>query len=111
MPHHATHAVVAACAIVMALQTIISRNVSPLHTGIITVGAFIAGDALNAILDVAELRLTVHAFRLDVRGPYDLNDSLLSTGAGDCVRLAQAWLSEEDRSNAVTGSKGQRLHQ
>jgi hypothetical protein len=26
----------------MALQTIVSRNVPPLHTGIITVGAFLA---------------------------------------------------------------------
>jgi len=67
MPHHAADAVVAASAIVMALQTIVSRNVNPLHTGIISVGAFIAGDAPNVIPGVAELRLTVRAFRPDVR--------------------------------------------
>ncbi|MCB2001512.1 MAG: amidohydrolase [Rhodoferax sp.] len=67
MPHHAADSVVAASAIVMALQTIVSRNVNPLHTGIISVGAFIAGDAPNVIPGVAELRLTVRAFRPDVR--------------------------------------------
>jgi len=67
MPHHAADAVVAASSIVMALQTIVSRNVNPLHTGIISVGAFIAGDAPNVIPGVAELRLTVRTFRPDVR--------------------------------------------
>jgi hippurate hydrolase len=67
MPHHAVDAVVAASSIVMALQTIVSRNVNPLHTGIISVGAFHAGDAPNVIPDVVDLSLTVRAFRPDVR--------------------------------------------
>ena len=53
--------------IVVALQTIVSRNVNPLHTGIISVGAFHSGDAPNVIPGEAELRLTVRAFRPDVR--------------------------------------------
>jgi len=67
LPHHAVDAVVAASSIVMALQTIVSRNVNPLHTGIISVGAFHAGDAPNVIPDVVDLSLTVRAFRPDVR--------------------------------------------
>jgi hippurate hydrolase len=67
MPHHAVDTVVAASSIVMALQTIVSRNVNPLHTGIISVGAFHSGDAPNVIPGEAELRLTVRAFRPDVR--------------------------------------------
>jgi hippurate hydrolase len=67
IPQSAVDPVVAGAAIVMALQTIVSRNVNPLHTGIISVGAFIAGDAPNVIPGVAELRLTVRAFRPDVR--------------------------------------------
>lgn len=67
MPHHAADAMVAASSIVMALQTIVSHNVNPLHTGIISVGAFIAGDAPNVIPGVAELHLTVRTFRPDVR--------------------------------------------
>ena len=67
LPQVAVDTVVAASSIVMALQTIVSRNVNPLHTGIISVGAFISGDAPNVIPGTAELRLTVRAFRPDVR--------------------------------------------
>jgi hippurate hydrolase len=67
MPHFAVDTVVAASSIVMALQTIVSRNVNPLHTGIISVGAFHSGDAPNVIPGEAELRLTVRAFRPEVR--------------------------------------------
>jgi hippurate hydrolase len=67
MPHRAADPVVAASAIVMALQTIVSRNVPPLQMGIVTVGAFLAGHAPNVIPDVAELRLTVRAYKPEVR--------------------------------------------
>jgi len=67
MPHHAADPVVAAASIVMALQTIVSRNVPPLQAGIVTVGALLAGDAPNVIPGEAELRLTVRAFRPEVR--------------------------------------------
>jgi hippurate hydrolase len=67
LPQYATDQVVAASAIVMALQTIVSRNVPPLDTGIVTVGAFLAGDAPNVIPGEVELRLTVRAFRPEIR--------------------------------------------
>ncbi|MEY2687843.1 MAG: putative hydrolase YxeP [Pseudomonadota bacterium] len=67
MPHFAADPVVAASAIVMALQTIVSRNVPPLQMGIVTVGAFLAGEAPNVIPGEAELRLTVRAFKPEVR--------------------------------------------
>jgi hippurate hydrolase len=67
MPQAAVDAVVAASSIVMALQTIVSRNVPPLEMGIVTVGAFHAGEAPNVIPETAELRLSVRAFRPDVQ--------------------------------------------
>ena len=67
IPQSAVDPVVAGAAIVMALQTIVARNVPPLHTGIVTVGAFLAGDAPNVIPGTAELRLTVRAMRPSVR--------------------------------------------
>jgi hippurate hydrolase len=66
-PQAAVDPVVAASGIVMALQTVVSRNVPPLETGIVTVGAFLSGDAPNVIPETAELRLTVRAFRPDVQ--------------------------------------------
>ena len=67
MPQTSIDPVVAASSIVMALQTIVSRNVPPLQMGIVTVGAFLAGDAPNVIPGEAELRLTIRAFKPEVR--------------------------------------------
>ena len=67
IPQTAVDPIVAGAAIVMALQTVVARNVPPLHTGIITVGAFLAGDAPNVIPGTAELRLTVRAMQPSVR--------------------------------------------
>ena len=67
MPQTSVDPVVAASSIVMALQTIVSRNVPPLQMGIVTVGAFLAGDAPNVIPGEAELRLTIRAFKAEVR--------------------------------------------
>ena len=48
--------------IVVALQTIVSRELDPTTEGVVTVGAFLAGDAPNVIPDTAELRGTVRSF-------------------------------------------------
>jgi hippurate hydrolase len=67
MPHRADDTVVAASSIVMALQTIVSRNTDPLQPVVITVGAFNAGHANNVIPDVARLEVGVRALDVDVR--------------------------------------------
>ncbi len=67
MPQTTVDAVVVAASIVMALQTVVSRNVPPLQMGVVTVGALLAGDAPNVIPGEAELRLSIRAFRPDVR--------------------------------------------
>ncbi|WP_349736892.1 M20 aminoacylase family protein [Pseudomonas jessenii] len=67
MPHKAVDPVLAGSAIVMALQSIVSRNVAPLDTAVLTVGAFHAGIAANVIPDHAELQLSVRALKAQVR--------------------------------------------
>ena len=67
MPHKAQDVVVAASAIVMALQTVVSRNVDPLQTAVVTVGAFHAGQANNVLPTSARLELSVRALDRDVR--------------------------------------------
>ena len=67
MPHLATDPVVAAASIVMALQTIVSRNVEPQQTAIITVGAIHAGRANNVIPARAILELSVRSLNPEVR--------------------------------------------
>jgi hippurate hydrolase len=67
MPHRATDPVVAAASIVMALQTVVSRNVDPQQTAVLTVGELVAGRANNVIPDQARLALSVRALDRDVR--------------------------------------------
>ncbi|MCW3481998.1 M20 family metallopeptidase [Neisseriaceae bacterium JH1-16] len=67
MPHLTVDPVLVGSAIVMALQSIVSRNVAPLDTGVVTVGAFHAGLAPNVIPDHAELSLSVRALKPVVR--------------------------------------------
>ena len=67
MPHRAADPVVAAASIVMALQTIVSRNVDPQQTAIITVGAIHAGRANNVIPERATLELSVRSLNPEVR--------------------------------------------
>ena len=62
-PHLSADPVVAAAHIIVALQTIVSRNVDPREMAVISVGAIHGGDAPNVIPDQVEMRLTVRAFR------------------------------------------------
>lgn len=67
MPHISADPVVAGAAIVMGLQTIVSRNVAPLQMAVITVGSFKAGHANNVIPQTATLELSVRSLDREVR--------------------------------------------
>ncbi len=67
MPHRATDPIVAAASLVMALQTIVSRNIDPLQAAVVTVGALHSGRANNVIPETATLELSVRALDRDVR--------------------------------------------
>ena len=61
-PHTTRDPIVLASAIVMKLQTVVSRNSSPLDPAVITVGSFHAGAKHNIISDEAKLQLTVRSY-------------------------------------------------
>jgi len=67
MPHRAADPLVAAASLVMALQTVVSRNVDPQQAAVVTVGALNAGQANNVIPDSATLKLSVRALDREVR--------------------------------------------
>ena len=66
-PHEAIDAIVVASQLVMAIQTIVSRQVDPAQPSVVTVGRFQAGSVHNAIAGVAELEGTIRAQDPDVR--------------------------------------------
>ena len=59
--------VVVGSSIVMALQTLVSRNVSPHQPSVVTVGAFLSGSASNIIPDTAVLEISMRAMNPKVR--------------------------------------------
>ena len=66
MPHNALDPVPVACQMVLAFQTIISRNTRPIDAGVVSVTMVHAGEANNVIPDSVELRGTVRTFTVEV---------------------------------------------
>lgn len=66
-PHESVDSVVVGSLLVMALQTIVSREVNPAHPSVVTVGRFEAGTASNVIAGQAELEGTIRAQEQSVR--------------------------------------------
>lgn len=78
-PEKTTDALLVACQIVLALQTIVSRNVSPFSPAVVTVGSLCSGEAPNIINASAMLKLSVRALDNSVR-------QLLLKRIGDIAR-------------------------
>jgi hippurate hydrolase len=66
-PHLAVDPILIAGSLVMALQSVVSRNIDPTQTAIVTVGTLNAGIATNVIPESASLGLSVRSFSADVR--------------------------------------------
>ncbi|MEM8532442.1 MAG: amidohydrolase [Chloroflexota bacterium] len=66
-PEQATDAVLIGSHIVVALQTIVSRNLHPEEVGVLTVGSIQSGQASNVIAETATLRCSVRSFEQETR--------------------------------------------
>lgn len=67
LPHLAVDPMLPAAATVLALQTIIGRNIEPNDAAVISVGRIAAGKTYNVIPETAEMELSVRALRPEVR--------------------------------------------
>jgi amidohydrolase len=67
MPHQTVDPIVTTAQIVTSLQTIVSRNVSPLETAVVSVGSVHGGDAFNIIPPQVDLTGTVRTYDPAVR--------------------------------------------
>ncbi|MGC4192108.1 MAG: amidohydrolase [Thermomicrobiales bacterium] len=66
-PHQSIDPIVVGSQIVLALQMLVSRETDPMDAAVVSVTAFLAGEAFNVIPDTAELRGTVRTIRAEVR--------------------------------------------
>lgn len=67
MPHVTADAVVAGSALVMQLQSIVSRSVDPLQPAVVTVGTIQGGAAQNVVADRCRITGTVRTFNEETR--------------------------------------------
>jgi hippurate hydrolase len=66
-PHLAKDPVVLSAEIINALQTLVSREIDPLDSGVVTVGSVQAGYKHNISPDEAHLKITVRSYTDEVR--------------------------------------------
>ncbi|UOR13198.1 M20 metallopeptidase family protein [Halobacillus amylolyticus] len=66
-PHLTKDAIVIGSQLVSSLQQVVSRRVDPLHTAVLTVGTFEAGQTFNIIADSSTLTGTVRTFNPEVQ--------------------------------------------
>jgi hippurate hydrolase len=97
-PHLSADPVVAAAHLVLALQTVVSRNVDPRDMAVVSVGAIHGGDAPNVIPGEVELRLSVRAYRPEVRAL--LRERITALAHAQAATLgaeevARDWLGEQ----------------
>lgn len=67
MPHQTNDAIIAAGQMIALLQTIVSRNVNPLDSAVVTIGELHAGERYNVIAGKAVLEGTVRTFSPKVK--------------------------------------------
>lgn len=95
-PHTTIDPVVIGSAIVMRLQTLVSREVSPLDPAVVTVGSFRAGSKHNIVPDEARLQITVRSYTDEVRAK--LLDGIARIARGEALAAGMP----EDKLPEVT---------
>ena len=87
-PHRAADPVVAAAHVVTALQSIVSREVSPLDAAVVTIGAIHGGQAFNVIPDVVELLGTIRTFDPELRRSMPERITRIASGVAQALGCA-----------------------
>ncbi|MEA5401005.1 amidohydrolase [Synechococcus sp. BA-124 BA4] len=98
-PHTTRDPIVLGARIVLALQTLVSREINPLEPAVVSVGSFTAGTKRNVIPDEALLQLTVRSYKPEIR--QQLLEGMARIARGEAIAAGVA----EDRMPEVTITK------
>ena len=101
-PHRGIDPVLVASQIVVTLQSVVSRTIPPLESGVITVGAIHGGTKHNIIGDRVEMQLTVRSDNPDVRTLLLDGIDRVADGVGRSFGLPDELLPEVHRSPVQT---------
>ena len=72
MPHQGVDVIVAASAVVMNLQSIVSREIGPLEPAVVTIGKFHGGERFNIISEEVLMEGTTRCFNSQVRDKFPI---------------------------------------
>ena len=95
-PHTTRDPIVLASRIVTTLQTLVSRELNPLDSAVVTVGSFQSGTKHNIISDEARLQLTVRSYTPEIRR--QLLDGISRIARGEAIAAGMP----DDRMPVVT---------
>lgn len=108
-PHTTRDPIVLASRIVTSLQTLVSREIDPLDSAVVTVGSFQAGTKHNIIPDEARLLITVRSYTPEVRRT--LLDGIRRIARGEAIaagvpedRLPEVNVREAEATPATVNS-------
>jgi amidohydrolase len=87
MPELARDPVVAAAQIVLAMQTIVSRNIDPVKQAVVSVTQVHGGDAFNVIPQTTMIAGTCRSFAPEVRDLIERRITSIGHGVGDALQV------------------------
>ncbi len=87
-PSRCIDPIVVGSQIIVALQTVVAREVDPVLQAVVTIGSFRAGEAANVIPDTAEMRATVRSFDPGVREQLQERITAIVEGVATTLRAA-----------------------
>lgn len=99
-PHDTVDATLIASQIVVALQSIVARNVNPMANAVVSVGKFHSGSAFNVIAEEAELLGTIRSFDPAVEAL--LGRRIRAVAEGICAAFGASCTVEIQRNTPVT---------
>ena len=85
-PHRAADPIVAAAHVITALQTVVSREVSPVQPAVVTIGAVRGGEAFNVIPDEVVLMGTIRTFDAELRRSMPERLQRIAGGVAEALR-------------------------
>ncbi len=105
LPHKAIDPIVTAAQIIQAVQTIVSRNVSPLESAVISFGSIHGGTAFNIIPEVVKLTGTIRTFNPEVRNHVVEKIKLISTSICEGMNCQSTFRLDEITPAVINSEK------
>ncbi len=112
-PQNSIDPIAAAVAFAQAAQTILSRNVDPLKSAVVSITRLVSGTAYNVIPDAAEMSGTIRTFDHDIRalvarrmreigeGVAAAFDAQVTVDIRDCFSVLENWPEQTAAAAAI----------